>query len=204
MKIAIKGSFTRLVGDASLVQNSNTPYTVEFTFDEAWEGLTKTALFEAGGASIAVVLSDDQCTIPTECLKRAGVRLQVAVVGTKGDQRISTGWCVTGMILHKATLGLSQGGGGSTLPDDAYEQIMAVIGDLSAAGFEGKTLSEIIIELRKSISDTATDKEVEEVLNDTFGASSTMPGGSEEETPDNTATDEEVGDILDEVFGKQP
>ena len=152
MKIAIKGSFTRLVGDASLVQNSSTPYIVEFTFDDAWEGFAKTALFEAGGASIAVVLSDDRCTIPAECLKRAGVRLQVAVVGTKGDQRISTGWCVTGMILHKATLGLGQGGGGgSTLPDDAYEQIMAVIGDLSAAGFEGKTLSEVIIELRKSI-----------------------------------------------------
>ena len=205
MKIAIKGSFTRLVGDASLVQNSSTPYIVEFTFDDAWEGFAKTALFEAGGASIAVVLSDDRCTIPAECLKRAGVRLQVAVVGTKGDQRISTGWCVTGMILHKATLGLGQGGGGgSTLPDDAYEQIMAVIGDLSAAGFEGKTLSEVIIELRKSISDTATDKEVEEVLNSTFGASSTTPGEPEEENPGDTATDEEVGDILDEVFGKQP
>ena len=152
-----------------------------------------------------MVLSDDQCTIPAECLKRAGVRLQVAVVGTKGEQRISTGWCVTGMILHKASLGLGHGGGGgSTLPDDAYEQIMAVIGDLSAAGFEGKTLSEVIIELRKSISDTATDQEVEEVLNSAFGASSTTPGGSEEENPGNTATDEEVGDILDEVFGKQP
>lgn len=204
MKIEIKGSFTRLVGDASLVQNSKTSYIVEFTFDKAWEGFAKTALFEAGGASIAVVLSDDRCNIPADCLKRSGVRLQVAVVGTKGDQRISTGWCVTGMILPKATMGFSQGGGGSTLPDDAYEQIMAVIGDLSAAGFEGKTLAEVIIELRKSISDTATDKEVEEVLNDTFGASSTTPGEPEEETPGNTATDEEVGDILDEVFGKQP
>lgn len=204
MKIEIKGSFTRLVGDASLVQNSTTPYTVEFTFNSAWDGFAKTALFEAGGASIAVVLTDDRCTIPADCLKRAGVRLQVAVVGTKGDQRISTGWCVTGMILHKASLGLGHGGGGSVLPDDAYEQIMAVIGDLGAAGFEGKTLSEVIIELRNNISGTATDKEVEEVLNSTFGASSTTPGEPEEENPGNTATDEEVGDILDEVFGKQP
>lgn len=198
MKIEIKGSFTRLVGDASLVQNSKTSYIVEFTFDEAWEGFAKTALFEAGGASIAVVLSDDRCNIPADCLKRSGVCLQVAVVGTKGDQRISTGWCVTGMILPKATMGFSQGGGGSTLPDDAYEQIMAVIGDLSAAGFEGKTLSEIIIELRKSISDTATDEEVSDALDEAFSEPGD-PGGS---SPDNTATDEEVGGILDEVFGK--
>lgn len=198
MKIEIKGSFTRLVGDASLVQNSKTSYIVEFTFDEAWEGFAKTALFEAGGASIAVVLSDDRCNIPADCLKRSGVRLQVAVVGTKGDQRISTGWCVTGMILPKATMGFSQGGGGSTLPDDAYEQIMAVIGDLSAAGFEGKTLSEIIIDLRKSISDTATDEEVSDALDEAFSEPGD-PGGS---SPDNTATDEEVGGILDEVFGK--
>lgn len=205
MKIEIKGSFTRLVGDASLVQNSTTPYTVEFTFNSEWDGFAKTALFEAGGASIAVVLTDDRCTIPADCLKRAGVRLQVAVVGTKGEQRISTGWCVTGMILHKATLGLGHGGGGgSTLPDDAYEQIVAVIGDLSAAGFEGKTLSEVIIELRKSISDTATDKEVEDMLDSTFGAPSTVPGTPEEENPGNTATDKEVDDLLDEVFGKQP
>ncbi len=199
MKIEIKGSFTRLVGDASLVQNSKTSYIVEFTFDEAWEGFAKTALFEAGGASIAVVLSDDRCNIPADCLKRSGVCLQVAVVGTKGDQRISTGWCVTGMILPKATMGFSQGGGGSTLPDDAYEQIMAVIGDLSAAGFEGKTLSEIIIELRKSISDTATDEEVSDALDEAFSEPGDPGGGS---SPDNTATDEEVGGILDEVFGK--
>ena len=76
MKIEIKGPFTRLVGDASLVQNSKTPYTVEFTFDGVWDGFAKTALFEAGGASIAVVLTDDCCTIPADCLKRAGVRLQ--------------------------------------------------------------------------------------------------------------------------------
>ena len=185
------------------MQNSTTPYTVEFTFNSAWDGFAKTALFEAGGVSIAVVLTDDRCTIPADCLKRAGVRLQVAVVGTKGDQRISTGWCVTGMILHKASLGLGHGGGGSVLPDDAYEQIMAVIGDLGAAGFEGKTLSEVIIELRNNISGTATDKEVEDMLDTTFGSTPTLPdnpGG--EERPDNTATDKEVADILDEVFGR--
>lgn len=203
MKIEIKGSFTRLVKDATLVQDSKTPYTVEFTFDEVWEGFSKTALFEAGSASIAVVLSEDKCAIPADCLKRAGIRLQIAVVGTKGDQRISTGWCVISMILHKPNFNLGGGGSGPVLPDEAYAKIMAVIGDLDAVGFGDKSVAEIMIELRKSISDTATDEEVKNALDDAFGGAYNPPdnpGGGEDSG--NTATDKEVGDILDEVFGK--
>lgn len=168
MKIEINGTSTRLVGDASLIQNSASPYDVEFIFNDDWNGYAKTALFEAGSASIAVVLTDDKCTIPAECLKKAGVRLQVMVYGVRGSERISTGWCVTSMILHKASLGLGSGGG-SVLPDDAYEQIMAAIGDLSAAGFEGKTLAEIFKEIKDSACGTATDEEVSDVLNTAFG-----------------------------------
>lgn len=201
MKIEIKGSFTRLVEDASLVQNYKTPYTVEFIFSEDWTDFAKTALFEAGGASIAVALTSNQCTIPAECLKRAGVRLQIAVYGVKGSERKSTGWCVTSMILHRADLNIGSGNSGShpSLPEDCYEQIMAVIGDLSAAGFQGKTLSEIIIEIRNSISDTASDEEVVDVINTVFGSASSEP-----ETPDNTATDQEVDDLLNDVFGDTP
>lgn len=207
MKIEIKGQFTRLVEDASLVQNSTTPYSVEFTFDEAWDGFAKTALFEAGGASIAVVLMDDKCVIPSECLKKAGVRLQIAVYGVRGDERISTsGWCVTGMILYKANLGFGQGcGGGTSVPDDIYEQIMAAIGDLSAAGFEGMTLAEVFQEIKNSVCGTATDEEVSEALDDAFGQKydpPENPGG--QEGANNTATDKEVVDILDDVFGKKP
>lgn len=207
MKIEIKGSFTRLVEDASLIQNATTPYSVEFAFDEAWAGFTKTALFEAGGASIAVVLTDDKCTIPAECLKRAGVRLQIAVYGIKGEERISTGWCITGMILYRASLdvGHGGGGGGSTLPDDVYEQIMAAIGDLSAAGFEGKTLAEIFREIKNSVCGTATDEEVDDALDSVFGQTSELPGNSGETNPsDNTATDEEVDDMLNGIFGEKP
>lgn len=200
MKIEIKGSSTRLVEDASLIQNSAVSYGVEFVFDKAWDGFAKTALFEAGSASIAVVLTDDKCTVPAECLKRAGVRLQVMVYGVKGDERISTGWCVTSMILHKVSLGLGSGGGGSTLPDDVYEQIMGAIGDLSAAGFEGKTLAEVFKEIKDSVCETATDEEVGDALDTTFGTK-TDPSEHPEELPSNTATDKEVSDLLNDVFG---
>ena len=200
MKIEIKGASTRLVEDSSLIQNSAKQYPVEFTFDEAWDGFAKTALFEAGGASIAVVLTDDRCVIPAECLKRGGVRLKVMVYGVKGTERISTGWCTTSVILHKASLGFGSGGG-PTLPDDVYDQIMAIIGDLDAAGFEGKTLAEVFKEILGSVCETATYEEVGDALDSAFGESS-GPSNPPEERPENTATDKEVSDILDDVFGR--
>ena len=58
MKIAIKSCFTTLVEDTTLIQNAATPYPVEFAFSKDWDGFAKTALFEAGGVSMAVVLSE--------------------------------------------------------------------------------------------------------------------------------------------------
>lgn len=197
MKIEINGSFIRLVEDASLIQDTPVPCVVKFIFDESWEGFSKTALFKTDESALPRELVDDQCVIPAECLKKAGIRIRVNVVGTKGPEQISTGWCATGMIMHRISLGSGQGGP-PALPDDVYEQIMAVVGDLSAAGFEGKTLSQIIIELRNNISGTATDREVEEMLELIFGCSSSAPL-----LPGNTATDEEVDAVLNEVFGKK-
>ena len=65
MKIAIKSCFTTLVEDTTLIQNAATPYPVEFAFSKDWDGFAKTALFEAGGVSMAVVLSEDKSvTLP--------------------------------------------------------------------------------------------------------------------------------------------
>lgn len=75
MKIAIKSCFTTLVEDTTLIQNAATPYPVEFAFSKDWDGFAKTALFEAGGVSMAVVLSEDKCDIPGECLKKGGIPL---------------------------------------------------------------------------------------------------------------------------------
>lgn len=58
MKIAIKSCFTTLVEDTTLIQNAATPYPVEFAFSKDWDGFAKTALFEAGGVSMAVDVYD--------------------------------------------------------------------------------------------------------------------------------------------------
>lgn len=58
MKIAIKSCFTTLVEDTTLIQNAATPYPVEFAFSKDWDGFAKTALFEAGGVSMAVQVAE--------------------------------------------------------------------------------------------------------------------------------------------------
>lgn len=199
MKIAIKNCFTMLVEDTTLIQNTTTPYSVEFAFSEDWDGFAKTALFEAGGVSMAVVLSEDRCEIPAECLKRGGIPLKIAIYGVKGAEKKSTDWHVTSKILFPASISVGTGGsgGGEPIGDEAYRQIMGIIGDPSSAGFSGKTLTEVIVEIKNSVSGTASDKEVDDMLDNAFAAASD-PGGS---TPDNTATDKEVDDLLNDVFG---
>lgn len=188
-----------LVEDTTLIQNAATPYPVEFAFSKDWDGFTKTALFEAGGVSMAVVLNEDKCDIPGECLKKGGIPLKIAVYGIKGEERKSTGWHVTSKILFPANISVGTGGSGDPMGDEAYKQIMGIIGDPSTAGFGNKTLTEVIVEIQRSISGTASDKEVDDMLNDAFASSD--PGGS---TPDNTASDKEVDDLLNDVFGEQP
>jgi hypothetical protein len=110
LKIAIKSCFTMLVEDTTLIQNAATPYPVEFAFSKDWDGFAKTALFEAGGVSMAVVLSEDKCDIPGECLKKGGIPLKIAVYGVKGEERKSTGWHVTSKILFPANISIGTGG----------------------------------------------------------------------------------------------
>ncbi len=200
MKINVMDTWAVMVEDDTLRQNSMKTYDVEFNFDKSWDGYSKTAIFEAGPASVIVALTEDRCIIPAECLKHGSVKLQIGLYGVKGGERKGTVWCLASMIIPDATLSMSGGSSGTPLPDDVYSEIMAAIGDLSAAGFEGKTLAEVFREIKNSVCETATDEEVSDVLTDTFGKK-TDPSEQPEELPSNTATDKEVADILNDVFG---
>jgi len=200
LKINVEDKWAIMVEDDTLRQNSRKPYEVEFNFNKSWDGFSKTAIFEAGPASVIVALTNDRCTIPTECLKRGSVKLKIGIYGVKGEERKGTIWCLTSLIIPDASLCF--GSSSSTTPDEVYTKIMAAIGDLSAAGFEGKTLAEVFREVLDNVPGTATDSEVTDALNEAFASSSGFPGDLEEETPGNTATDKEVSDILNDVFGE--
>lgn len=70
-------------------------YRVRFTFSEDWTGLTKTAVFRAGGVGVSVLLTGEECDVPPEvtgkCL--AGYGLRVGLYGVRGDAVIlNTVW----------------------------------------------------------------------------------------------------------------
>lgn len=189
MKIAIKSCFTTLVEDTTLIQNAATPYPVEFAFSKDLDGFAKTALFEAGGVSMAVVLSEDKCDIPGECLKKGGIPLKIAVYGVKGEERKSTGWHVTSKILFPANISVGKGGSGDPMGDEAYKQIMGIIGDPSTAGFGNKTLTEVTAAINTALESYYTKTQVDETF--------------VKKTDIVMATDEEVDAMLTEVFGAQ-
>lgn len=199
MKINVMDTWAVMVEDDTLRQNSKKTYNVEFNFDKCWDGYSKTVIFEAGPASVIVALTEDRCTIPAECLKHGSVKLQIGIYGVNGEERKGTIWCLASMIIPDATMNMGSSSG-SPSPDDVYSEIMAAIGDLSAAGFEGKTLAEVFKEIKNSVCETATDQEVSDALNTAFGTK-TDPSDNPEELPSNTATDKEVSDLLDDVFG---
>lgn len=205
MKIDVMDNWAVITKDDTLRQNSPKTYLVEFDFDETWEGYSRTVEFEVGSADVLVVLKEysepeDRCPIPKECLKYSG-KLKIGIYGVKGEKRKSIVGYLTSMIIPDGSLNLSGSSSGTVIPDDVYSEIMAAIGDLSAAGFEGKTLAEVFREIKNSVCETATDDEVSDALNTAFGTKIDL-SEQPEELPSNTATDEEVSDLLNDVFGK--
>lgn len=61
---------------------------VLFTLSNDWDGLARTAVFQCGSVSVDVLLTDDQCTVPPECLATAGQTLRIGIYGTNGQGTI--------------------------------------------------------------------------------------------------------------------
>ena len=82
-------------------------YSARFEFSPDWEGLTRTAVFSAGGEPVSVLLDETgQCVIPWEALTKSGVRLRAGVYGTRdGDTVLPTVWADCGVIFQGAAPG---------------------------------------------------------------------------------------------------
>lgn len=75
-------------------------YTVQFNFNEDWNGLVKTAVFKVGNNSAAVLLDDtNECTIPWEVLDSPMRPLEIGVYGTKDTEIVlPTIWANAGEV----------------------------------------------------------------------------------------------------------
>ncbi|MDE7261315.1 MAG: collagen-like protein, partial [Oscillospiraceae bacterium] len=106
-----------------LTSGSVNVFPVRFDFSPEWDGLTRTAVFRAGGSSRSAVLDETgACTVPWEVLLQSGVHLWAGVYGVRdGSTVLPTVWADCGYILEGA-----KPGGEIKLPTpDVYQQLLA-------------------------------------------------------------------------------
>jgi hypothetical protein len=114
-----------------------------FDFSSDWDGLTRTAVFRCGEASVSVALDDtNTCAIPWEVLATPNRGLQAGVYGAQGeDVVLPTIWASLGTVLE----GTKMGDNANQPTPDVYQQILAQIeagklkGDKGDKGETGET-----------------------------------------------------------------
>lgn len=99
-------------------------FLVQFEFNDDWNELDRTAVFQAGDDKVSVVLDDtNQCQIPWEVLENPRRTLEVGVYGTKdGKIVLPTIWASLGTIKE----GVSLGGNSQPPTPDTYSQILNI------------------------------------------------------------------------------
>jgi hypothetical protein len=121
--IQIEGRLGHRIEGELLTAGSIGP-EIQFLFDRAWDGLTKTAVFRGCGRVVDVLLTSDQATIPPEIMARAGSRMEVGVYGTDGTGTliIPTVWVAIGRTIPGAAL---SGQAAEALTPSLAEQVLA-------------------------------------------------------------------------------
>jgi hypothetical protein len=106
--------------------------TVEFVFSDDWDGLTKTAVFTNGRATIDVLPAKwdgDTVTVPAEILAVAGRYARVGVYGTNASGVVlPTVWATLGKV-QPAVEPSGDPSADPTLP--VWAQLQEIIGDLN-------------------------------------------------------------------------
>ena len=99
IKITVTGA-NALVTEKPAITSGMVGLPVEFTFDEAWNGLGKTAVFRAGSRSYPVSCAQSTAIVPWEVLEKGGVGLYIGVFGAdeEGTVKIPTVWACADTI----------------------------------------------------------------------------------------------------------
>lgn len=136
LSYAVTGQRIEVVETAMLVAGTVNVYTARFAFDEAWDGLQRTAVFSGDGITREQLLEDDACTVPWEVLV-AGNRLRVGVYGTKADgTRLPTIWTERRLYINPGAGPTQEAADPSPT---LVEQLLGRMGDLAALKTEDKS-----------------------------------------------------------------
>ena len=110
----------------AVTSGSVNAYAARFEFSEDWEGLDKTAVFQAGCVAREVLLGPEgACVVPWEVLRVPGYQLKAGVRGKQGGEVVlPTIWADLGVILE----GVPAGGSPPPSPE-LWEQELDRKGD---------------------------------------------------------------------------
>ena len=130
IKIAVSQADATLVQSITLTAGMVNLPVVKFAFTEEWTGLGKTAVVRAGSTVLEVLVTNNQITVPYECLETAGVNLIIGVYGTDATVVIPTVWCACGEILDGTDTSSAANPGTPTQP--LVDQMLAYAQEIEA------------------------------------------------------------------------
>lgn len=127
-RISVRKSVLDILQREIITSGSVNIYTASFTFDSAWEGLERIAVFQNGTDAVSICLGEENCcTIPWEVLQAPNYILRVGVYGTRGGEVVlPTIWGELGRIRE----GVHLGGSAQPPTPGLIDQILAKIGNL--------------------------------------------------------------------------
>lgn len=172
MKIAVIKQTIALVEDETLIRDMEREVRVVFTFDPTWDGYTKTALFRAGTVEESVTLENDECVLPATLLKTAGVKLDVCVQGS-GAETMKTAWGFISRILYPTNVDIPIPPSPTPTPSGEVGRLCTELAQMLNSEYTEEELADMslvdVMSEMDGLTNTATDGEVEDVLDDVWG-----------------------------------
>lgn len=104
IKLRIRGNMAEVTDAPAVITSGTVGLPVEFTFDDRWDGLSKTAVFRAGCTAKAVTNLQAQAIVPWEVLEKPNCWLQIGVYGVNADGSVAipTLWANV-CVIHTGT-----------------------------------------------------------------------------------------------------
>ncbi|MBP9989630.1 MAG: hypothetical protein KBT46_09075, partial [Ruminococcus sp.] len=104
LKLSVNGNCLAVTEDTVSTQGSVNFDECSFTFNEEWDGFTKTAVFSTDNDDCyKVSVENNSCTIPSVCMEKEGI-IRIAVYGIKDEETIIT----TNSVAHRVSEGIGE------------------------------------------------------------------------------------------------